>query len=92
VERQAGVRPVQDDLADVTAGGAAVLVVHGVDLGVRVGRAARGRDRGDEVADGGGRVRHAVVGRSVVVLDLLHRQDAGRAEAGDDLAAAGGDA
>src|SRR6266513_1643749 len=70
-ERQPAVGPEQKDLTDVPAWFATVLVVDGIDLPVAIRRSARRADRGDECPDRGRWVDHTVVGRAVVVLDLL---------------------
>ena len=76
---------VEEHDPDVPAGLAAVLVVDGVYLTRVVVRAARRDDRIGELADrlvGGD---DAVVGRAVVVLHLLDRDDVGLGEIGHQV-------
>ena len=70
-EREPTVGPEQEDLADVPAGLAAVLVVDGVDLPIVIRRSAGVADGGDERTDRDGGIDDAVVGRAVVVLHFL---------------------
>src|SRR5829696_7715578 len=64
--------------ADVTAGFAPVLVVHGVDVAEFIGGASGGADGRDQLIERLVRVHHRVVLRPVVVLYLLDGDDVGR--------------
>src|SRR5439155_14548766 len=72
-ERQAAIGAEQEDLADVAAGLAAVLVVHRVDLAPVVRWATEGLNRRDQLVQRLRRVDDAVVRRPVAVLHLLAR-------------------
>jgi hypothetical protein len=77
-EEQPAVGAEEEAHVDVATWLAAVLAVHWVDLTERVRRAAGGLDCGDEHVPGVGGVRRAAVGRAVVVLDLLDRDQVRR--------------
>ena len=74
-EGEPAIRAEEEDLTNVPAGLPAILVVDRVDLAPGVGRAARGLDRRDETANGQRGVDGGGVRRSVVVLDLLDRDE-----------------
>src|SRR3990170_4517673 len=80
------VGPEEETKADVPARYAAVRVVQRVDLAVAVAGAARRLDRLDQHVPRDRSVRHAGIRHTIVVLDLLDRQEIRRAEVvHDDL-------
>src|SRR5688500_10987860 len=72
---QPTVRPVEEPRADVASRLASILVVNGVDLPVLVGRPTGGLYGCNEPVPGHVGVNNRCIGRAVVVLNLLYREE-----------------
>lgn len=79
------IRTVDVGVADVTTGGATILVVLGNDLGVVVHNTAQRLDAASQSSEGDGANDGAIVGLARVVLDLLEEDEVRGKHLLDDL-------